>query len=294
MENVEVTSTALAERAFGDAGLQKVDDETKQRYLALMDRLAGVSAGFEEMQNDWRPAMVKVTQAMTSAASGKPESARLGDLFYKGGLLKRPWHVAVVYAWPSRVRFAPEDEGAPSCSSENVDLRGRGPNDKSVSIYGDKCAQCPYDAQPFKYGKPTTCNNVMNVLMVPENLEDIFVMPFAKTAWAPGKQLVDLATARRPPWSRFFSIDTDLVKRKGGGGQYAVPKCTPIDPEEHAVPEHLQQFCEMMSGYFKDYRKERKNMVLRKAADMNAKLDMDNMGSASGGGKAGSDFSDNM
>lgn len=289
-------SVSLITTAFGEGGVTEMSDETKELYHALAARMSGEgSVAFEEVESEWRPATVRIVQAMTSSKSGKPDTAKMGDLYHKGGLIARPLNVAVVYAWPTRVRFAEDDDGAPSCSSENVDLKGKGEKDKSISIYGDKCAQCPFDAQPFRYGKSTTCNNSMNVLLLPENLEDIYVMQFSRSAWPAGKQLVDLATAKSPPWSRFFAIDTEVVKRKQGGGQYAVPLVSAVDDTVNPVPTHLQQFAHMLCNHFSDYRKDRKTMVIRRAREIDEQMvAMETMNVAKGGGGKQADYSSGM
>lgn len=296
MENVEQeTSLVILGNAFGETGLAELKPKEKAQYTQLAVTMAGERDGFEEVASAWRPAVIRITQAMSSSRAGKPDTAKLGDLFYKGGLLPKPLNVAVVYAWPTRVRFAPDDE-VPSCSSENVDLRGRNEKDKSVSIYGDNCNVCPFEDQPFRNGRPTNCNNVMNVLMVPDTLENIFVMQFQKTGWQAGKQLVDLATIKNPPWSRFFALDTDLVKRRGGGGQYAIPTVTPVDATVTPVPDHMQKFCKMLSGHFKEGRLERRSLVIKRANEVSEQVDMETMGAAQGGqaGKSQQDFSDGM
>lgn len=294
MENNLVTTENFLTKAFGEEGLVGISDEVKELYVSLANTIAGVNEGFEEVDTEWRPAIIRVVQAMSSTASGKPESAKIGDLYYKGGLIKRPFHAAVVYGWPTRVRFTNEDK-VPSCSSENVDSKGKGALDKSISIYGDACAKCPFDDQPFRHGKPTPCNDVMNVLLVPEDLSNIFVMPFSKTAYSAGRQIVTLASAKRPPWSRFFSIDTTVEKRKGGGGQFAIPNISAIDEKELAVPDHLQKFCGMLSEHFKTFRQNNRARVLERASMVNDKVDMDTLDVPRGGKTSKEqDFSDEM
>jgi hypothetical protein len=287
--NSEDECSLILTRAFGDK-LASVDEDSQDKYTKLARLMTGVAEGFEEVAQEWRPAVVKITQAMTSSASGKPDNAKMGDLFHKGGLIHRPFNVAVVYAWPTRVRFAPDDE-IPSCSSENVDLKGKGASDKSVSIYGDKCSECPLESQPFRYGKQTPCNNVMNVLLVPENLDNIFVMQFSKSSWSPGRQLVDLATKKSPPWSRFFAIDTTIEKRKTGKGEYAVPTISAVDSTEVPVPDHLQKFGAMLSDHFKTYRVDRKKLSLARSQGMAEKFEPT---PARGGGAKKIDYSDTM
>ena len=289
-------SVALITTAFGEKGLDTIPDEVKERYTALAEKMTGGSSiAFEEVETEWRPAIVRIVQAMTSSKSGKPDTAKMGDLFHKGGLVQRPLNAAVVYAWPTRVRFAEDDDGAPSCSSENVDLKNRGEKDKSVSVYGDSCAQCPFDSQPFRYGKATSCNNSINVLLLPEDLEAIYVMQFSRSAWTAGKQLVDLATAKSPPWGRFFSIDTEIAKRKTGGGQYAVPTISAVDVNEKEVPEHLQKFAGMLCKHFAGYRKERKQLVVQRAREVDDQMvAMETMNTARGGGNKRPDYSGGM
>lgn len=282
----------LLTTAFGERGIATLTEEVALRYSKLADRMAGKSSpAFEEVESHWSPAIVRIVQAMSSAKSGRPDTAKMGDLYHKGGLVPKPLQAAVVYAWPTRVRFTDEDDGIPSCSSENVDMKGRAANDQSISIYGDKCSACPFDSQPFRYGEATSCNNVMNVLLLPETIEDIYVMQFSKSGWTAGKQLVDLATAKNPPWSRFFSIDTEIVKRKQGGGQYAVPNVAVVGEKE--VPDHLQKFADMLCQHFSGYRKTRKEMVLKRARGVGeAVAASDNV--ARGGKQDKPDFSSGM
>jgi hypothetical protein len=268
--------------------LAKLDDEIRDKFERLFIKITNQGTQFEEVARDWRPSRLYLTQPTTSDDSGKPEEARTGDYFYAGGLVERPLKFLVAYAYPSRVRFVPDEDRRPSCSAENVDIRNYGAKDQSVSIYGDKCAECPYDDQPFRHGKPTNCNNVMNVLMVPESLEDIFILPFSKSGWSAGRQLVDQATALVTPWSRFFTLDSKEEKRKNGTGKYAVPVIKAISPKEESVPDYLQAFTKFIYERFAEYRKEVRTMVVRRSDDIEDAVSTDTLDIGD------KDFSDDM
>lgn len=270
--------------------LASLPQDVQDKYLTLAQRLRGSSDAFEGEGDTWRPSRIRLVQAMTGEDSGKPEDARLGDYFYEGGPIERPTKFVVVYGYYTRVRFVPDEDQYPSCSSENVDVRGRKEKDKSISIYGDKCAECPLDNQPFRYGKPTNCNNVLNVVMLPENLEQILVYQFQKSSWTVGQSLRSLASATHPkPWSRYFSLDSELKKRGKGGGQYAVPVIRPVDTKTTPVPDHFQAFSAFLCDHLKEYRAERKQFRMERAKEIDETINMDTLEDENS-----DDFSDGM
>ena len=292
----EKDARALVRASFADGTLEKIPDETVERYYQLAEMMTGGGAdAFDEMDREWRPPMVRAVQAMSSETSGKPENAKIGDLFHKGGSLPKPFIGVVAYVWPSRIAFEP-GENRPFCSSENVDTKGRGANDKSVSVYGDSCATCPFDQQPFRHGKTTNCSDTMNFLVVPEDLSNIYVIPFSKSAYSNGKNLLEIVTARRPPWSRFFSFDTTVEKRKQGGGQFAVLKASAIDDKTKPVPQHLQDFVVMLRKHFSTMRDEMKTLQLQRSSSFDEAADSTDASTKKVGGAKtlDADYSDTM
>lgn len=256
-----------------DAGKLSVSIPTEElsKYESLSSLMTGQKEGFEEMQRDWRPAILKIVQPVTTdSAKG---TAQNGDLFHTGGLVKRPLRAVLVYAWTSRVRFVQGDDKFPSCSSENVDLAGRGPQDKSLSIYGDSCAKCPFGDQPFSTGKQTNCNNVLNTIIIPANLENIFHIQFSKSSYTVGRQFTNLAMATPQAWSRFYDINTEAKKREKKQGLYFVPTVTPVADTE--VPDHLKAFASYVRARIHEMRQTRKTMVVerRNAVASRASLD---------------------
>jgi hypothetical protein len=177
--------------------------------------------------------------------------------------VERPLRGVVVYGWYSRVRFA-EGDNKPSCGSENVDIRGRGKDDKSVSIYGKNCGACPYGDQPFTAGKRTSCNNVINVIVIPEGLEQIYQVQFSKSAYGTGQQLLGLLNATNPIWKRFYQFNSEVKKREKGGGVYHVMSVSPVSDAE--PPEHIKKFAEHVSTQVKAQRELDKAYV-RKTFD---------------------------
>lgn len=244
----------------------ELDKGTQEKYQNLADKIAGQSSAFEECESEWRPAILKLVHPVTDDPK-MPEGAKPGDYFFDGGLLKRPCNLVVAYAYPTRANF--KDEQGLVCTAERVDLRGRNEKDTSVSIYGDKCAECPFDDQPFRHGKPTDCNNQMNVIVIPEDLREIFLIRFSKSSWTVGNSLVDMAKATPGnPWNRFFALDSKLESRDKGSGKFAVPVVTSIDAEKQPVPDHLKAFAEFVSEQVKEFRKVERDKVLQRANEI--------------------------
>ena len=210
-------------------------------------------------------------------------------MFTKGGSVKKPLRGVVAYAWYSRVRFVANEDKRPSCQSENVDMKGRGKDDKSVSVYGDSCNKCPYNDQPFTAGKQTNCNNVLNVIFIPEGLEDIYHLQYSKSSFNVGRQLTDLARATPHAWSRFYEINTESKKREKGGGVFFVPVVSPV--ADAPVPEHLKQFAAYVSEQMKSSREAEKGRVRERVNTVAAHDELNTLESSMGGGK---DFKDTI
>lgn len=276
-------------KLLGSDALESLDKDVLEKYQNLHNKIAGQASTFDECASEWRPSRLYLTQPTTGDESGKPESAQMGDYFYKGGIIPRPLRFVVAYIHPTRVRFVPDVDRQPSCRSENVDLRNYGAKDTSVSIYGDKCAECPYDDQPFRHGKPTNCNTAMNILLIPESLEDIFTLPLSKSAWSVGRRIVDQTAVLPKPWGRFFSLDSKEQKRTNGAGKYAVPVVQLLDnTEENRVPDHLQAFAEFIYSHYREYRKSVRSSVKERVSDVEEAIDVDTLD------KDSPDFSDSM
>jgi hypothetical protein len=242
-----------------------------QKYLNLAKLMGGEKDGLEgDLTGTWRPASLKIVQPVTQDPA-KPSTAKNGDFFTKGGLVDRPLKGVVVYGWYSRVRFAGGDS-KPSCGSENVDIRGRGKEDKSVSLYGNSCASCPYGDQPFTAGKRTSCNNVINVIVIPENLENIYQVQFSKSSYSTGQQLLGLLNATNPIWKRFYQFSSE-VKKRDGGGVYHVMSVSPVDLQASEPAEHLKAFAQHVSEQVKAQREIDRTRV-RKTVDQVASAGM--------------------
>lgn len=246
-----------------------VSDDVRAKYESLAAQMSGQRDGFEDGGGDWKPAVVKIVQPVTQDPA-KPSTAKNGDLFTKGGMVKKPLRGVVAYAWYSRVRFV-QGDGRPSCSSENVDVRGRGKDDKSVSVFGDACNKCPMGDQPFSTGRQTNCNNVLNVLMIPETLDGVYHLQFSKSSFNVGRQLTDLARATPQAWSRFYDVNTESKKRDKGQGVFFVPTVTPVADAE--VPEHLKAFAQFVSNKMKEMRETAKKEIRQRNNDVAANLD---------------------
>lgn len=269
-------STELV-KVFGKDALTTLDDDAREKYQRLVAKITNTGSVFEEYETEWRPSRLRLCHPVTSEESGRPENAKTGDLFYAGGIVERPMKFLLAYAYPSRVRFVQDVDKRPSCSAENVDIKNYGAKDTSTSIYGDKCAECPHDDQPFRYGKPTSCNNQMNALIIPDSLEDIFIYQFSKSSWSVGRQLVDQATAFGVPWSRWFTLDSKEEKRQNGSGKFAVPIIRAIDPKDDDVPDHAQAFAKFINESFTAHRREIRTQVVQKADDVDSAISTDTL-----------------
>jgi hypothetical protein len=245
-----------------------VPTDAMDKYIALYKQISGEasSVALEEVGSNWRPAQLKLVQPVTTDQF-MPAAARTGDLYWTGNLVKRPMSFLVAYIFPTRARFVKGVDKSPSCRSENVDLKNRGKFDKSKSVYGDECAKCPTNDQPFTGGVQTNCTDSLNVVMVPEDLSTILIMAFKSSSAQVGRRLVDMVRSSPTPWSRYYNIDSEQRKRETGG-IYAVPTITPV--ADKPVPAHLAKFaadvvCPQMSAS----RQEAKLLVLKRQDDVN-------------------------
>jgi hypothetical protein len=244
-----------------------VPEDVLQKYLSLYKHISGEesSMALGEIGSTWRPQQIKLVHPVSDDPM-KPDVARTGDYYWAGGLIKRPMQFLVAYAFPTRARFIKGVDKSPSCRSENVDMKGRGKNDKSKSIYGDSCSACPFGQQPFTNGKITECNDSMNIIMLPEDLSTIFTMSFKSSSAQVGRRLIDMVRSTTQPWSRFYALDSE-TKKRDAGGVYAVPTVTPV--ADKAVPAHLAKFAaDVVCPQMNDLRQEAKTLTLKRNADV--------------------------
>ena len=268
-----------------------VPNDVLPKYLALAEKFGGSSRGFED-ERDWSPPRLKMKQPMSNDPN-MPSEAKNGEFFYAGNLVKPGVNVLMAYAWNSRVRFVQGTDNFPSCASENVDARGKGAADKSISVYGDACGKCPFNDQPGQ-GKKTNCANQINVILVPETLDEIFKYTFSGSGYSAGRQLTDLGRSTKSPWSRFYSLSSETKKRTAGG-VYCVPTITPVSGE--VVPEHLQAFSEFVCNAMTAKRAVDRVQLRTRDSDVNvtpASGGIDTLGDLGNSKTKKADYSDEL
>lgn len=217
MEHTESMDTAIEKASNMAPQLARLMDTLPDKYKKSLEDLAqkanpskrGLSD--EQAVSSWNPPSIRVYQPTTRNTGGL-EDLRQGDLFTgTGDNLGKELEFIVLYRYITHTRWnAGEFSGAPNCSSPGIL-----PGHERLSVFGDKCDDCP--DLPFRDGKRTLCGkNMVYWVMDAKNMDSIYSVQFSKTSYNTGSKLYRLARSQPLTWSKTFKLAATKVENSRG------------------------------------------------------------------------------
>jgi len=165
----------------------------------------------EQGSSNWNPPGIRINQPTTRSTGGL-EDLRPGEMFTGvGDRLGTELEFIILYRYITHTRWNPgEFSGAPNCSSPGVL-----PDQERLSIYGDKCNDCP--DLPFRNNKRTACNKSMVYWVLDaKTMSNIYTVNFAKTGYKVGSKLYRLARSQPSAWAKVFKLSTNKISNNQG------------------------------------------------------------------------------
>jgi hypothetical protein len=77
--------------------------------------------------------------------------------------------------------------------------------------------------------------------MLPDTLDDIILVRFARTSAPAGRQLANYASKSLVPWQRFYQLTSS--ERQGSGSKRIAWHVIKVEPTEEKVPLELMDLC---------------------------------------------------
>lgn len=219
---------------------ETISEKYRELVVAQIEAMNPDKRGFEENATyGWTAPVIKIRHGLTRSA---PDNCKIGGLFTSDGdLVAEPFRFTPIYVYKSHLEFAPGGDANITCSSD----------DTVISRFGTQCAQC--DRRPFKDGKPSSCNVVINALVMGSDLK-LYMIWFSKTSFKAGSQLIRFSQATKLPWNRWYSLTVgkDVNKSKQ---EFYVFKTSSTG---EAVPDDLQVVCDRFNVIIEKFRKDTK------------------------------------
>lgn len=256
MPDKEKKETALTSQETLSNALSALPEEKQEEILRLFRQMRPRTEDYGEM-NDirWRPTILSVKQPTTRKA---PDAAQNGDLYSSdtGRVYERPLEIVPIYPYTNRTRFQPMGM-RPDCRSE----------DEKISIYGDKCAECP--DRPWKDGKRQKCQRTVNIITTTPDFNRIFLLQFRGASFKQGVTIVNQAISDGERLhQRIYTLNTK--KEEGKQGVYY----TLVANYKGAVDETLVPVGQEMYNELKQQREEFLQKIRDNIAESRNRADM--------------------
>lgn len=241
----EKTELAVIEEIPALAKLEDLEPEAVERVNMLFRLMSSQPEGFEE-EVRWTPEKLKLLHPVSNDPLA-PGDAKVGDIYAAGEILwsaekdgrTKPFKFVLCYAWQSRSRFMPGDN-RPDCSSADGKW-----NDHGTLM----CKDCP--DLPFRNGKPTNCNNVLNMVVLPVDLRGVYIVRFSKSSYKAGSNIKKLLKSSLKVWDKTFGLTTKEMSN--ASNTWNVFQSMPLS--EEPAPE-VKLFAEYVSGEYAKMREE--------------------------------------
>ena len=227
------------------ADIDDLPEEALARVNSLFQSMTSNPAGFEGGVK-WQPEKLKIRHPVSSDPM-MPQDAEFGDLYANGRVLwgekeggrSEPLEFVLCYAWQSRARFQPGDN-RPDCTSA----------DSTWNDFGTlKCDNCP--DLPFRNGKPTNCQNTLNMVILPVDLSGVYIVRFSKSSHKAGRNIRRMLGGCKNTFDRRFGLFTEQMSN--GKKKWYVYKTI---ASEGDVPPEVAAFADYVGKAYKDIRTE--------------------------------------
>lgn len=280
----EKTELAVVQEIPSLAKLEDIDQEAMQRVNHLFKLMSSQPDGFEE-EVRWQPEKLKLVHPITDDPL-MPQEAEPGDLYAAGDLLwsreedgrSKPFKFVLCYAWQSRARFQPGDN-RPDCTSADSKWNDHGTL---------QCKNCP--DLPFRNGKPTNCQNTLNMVVLPLDLKGVYIVRFSKSSYKAGTNIKKLLRSSLKVWDKVFGLASKEMSN--GTNTWNVYQTMPISEKP---PEEVRLFAEHVSGAYREMRQDYLDELAERRSNADEGLAaMEGMGDTEDDDDDDAGFSDTM
>ncbi len=200
----EVASTVTHLEAYN-----RLSTLARRKVDTLYASMTAVPEGMEELNVRWRPEELKLFHPVSTDEMA-PGDVRPGDIYSQGEMLwskkvdgvDKPFKFVLCHAWKSRARFQ-DGERTPDCKSDDL----------IHNVYGTMlCQNCP--DLPFHNGLATNCQDTWNMVLLPLDMQSIYVARFSKSSAKAGSNIAKILTGSKKSWEKAFGLYSKEMERK--------------------------------------------------------------------------------
>lgn len=182
---------------------EELPESVKDNALELLSRMNTKIEGIGDTDVEWYPPLLKIVQGM-SDRNKLPKGAMIGDVIIGERKMESPVKIIPIRVWEARQYWSPDqNEARMLCSSP----------DSQVGYLGFNCKSCPHSKYDEE-AKRSDCSKLEVVMAMTEDLSELFVINFAKTNYAEGREFKSkLRKAMVPPYKRMYGLRSESSKQ---------------------------------------------------------------------------------
>jgi len=230
--------------------------------LALVEKMTTPIEGLgdDPEKAKWRPTNIKLVQGTTDR-SKLPKGATIGTLVLGENVMDQPLRVIVLGVWNGRQMWDPDQNTAKLlCSS---------PDGKAGYLGYDCKNGCPHSVWD-DVAKRTECGATYEMLVITEDLTEIFKVSFSKTGYANGKLWFSkMKEAGVALYRKVYGLRSETNKQYKQVESLVVEYYS--DPKERDTAPELLEFLSEMFKMVQSDRKESLDSFHKGIADKRAK-----------------------
>lgn len=222
---------------------KKLPKGVKENAEALLTRMGEVIEGIGDEPIRWKPSMLRLVQGTTDRTS-IPKGTAIGDILLGENKLDQPVKFIPLRMWTGRQYWSPDpNESKLLCSS---------PDGKLGYTYG-YCNQCPHSVFNEETRK-SECGKTKNILVIKDDLSDIFQITFAKTNYQVGMEIESLMKkAGVAPYRRVYGLTTHTNSKFKQVENFAIEI---LNDKDRTTNEAFVPFLQELFKVIGDDRKE--------------------------------------
>lgn len=239
----------------------KLPKNISANALALVEKMTVAIEGLGDDPDraKWRPTNIKLVQGTTDRTK-LPKGATIGTLVLGERIMEQPLRVIPLAVWAGRQMWSPDqNEAKLLCSSP----------DAKAGYLGYDCKECPHSKWD-ETTKRSECGATHEMLVITEDLSEIFKVSFAKTNYANGKMWFSkMKEAGVAIYRRVYGLRSETNKQYKQVESMIVEYYS--DPKEKEVSPEIVDFIAEMFKMVQSDRKESLDVFHRGIADKRAK-----------------------
>lgn len=215
---------------------QNLPENVRENALNLLERMSEVIEGIgDDRVIGWQPKHLKVVQPTTDRTR-LPKGSSIGSMILGEEIQDNPIGVIPLRSFESRIMWSPvKDDDTVLCKSPDGKVGQKG-----------NCRNCPHSVFDESVGR-SDCAKQKNLILIKEDLSDIFYVAFSKTNYSFGKDWEDvMKKAGCSPFKRRYKLFTeDSKKAKNVVAVFAERYSDKVD--ENKVAAEIVPFVEALA-----------------------------------------------